>query len=90
MLFYSSTIIATKLPEIFTNRNKKISYDAKFFTITPRPYQVPGYILIDVSRVCVWRVYYVPKYTGGICTVNTLPNSSVRFRTAPIPYRTRR
>ena len=41
---------------------------------------------IYITRVC-W-VGYVPKYTGGVRSVNTLPKCSVRFDTASIPYRT--
>ena len=37
-------------------------------------------------RVC--SVGYVPKYTGGICSVYTLRNHTGVFGTASIPYRT--
>ena len=40
----------------------------------------------NFSRVC--SVSYVPQYAGDICSVNTLPKSSVRFGKASIPYRT--
>ena len=38
------------------------------------------------ARVC--SVGYAPKYTGGIFSVNTLPDFTGVFGTAAIPYRT--